>query len=115
MRLLARIARAQFPPSVDNVGALKLNSQELLVLAKKELTGAGFKHASNCFFINPTLLLAQDLLRLLQSADDFLNDVGTSDTEEDDAFDTDDVCFEGGRDNQVFTFNCCLNRANSHL
>ena len=28
----------------------------------------------------------QDLLRLLQSADDFLNDVGTSDTEEDDAF-----------------------------
>ena len=35
--------------------------------------------------------------------------------EEDDAFDTDDVCFEGGRDNQVFTFNYCFNRATSHL
>jgi hypothetical protein len=43
-------------------------------------------------------------MRLIQSADDFLTDAAaTSDTDEDDGFDTDDVCCDqaGGRDNQV--------------
>ena len=45
----------------------------------------------------------QDLMRLIQSADDFLTDDVTSDTDEEDGFDTDDVCCDGagGRDNQV--------------
>ncbi len=43
-------------------------------------------------------------MRLIQSADDFLTDAAaTSDTDEDDGFDTDDVCCDqaGGRDTQV--------------
>ena len=41
-------------------------------------------------------------MRLIQSADDFLTDVATSDTDEEDGFDSEDVGCQGtGRDSQV--------------